>query len=364
MKKQATANNHKIATTTDKAKKPKFIYWFAYYNYDSPSVRYRAKYPLEYFKEKYGINNYLVTPGYSPSRIASFAIAYLSALLNLHKNSLIVIQRVNSNFIYSNLLKLLVKIRKHNTVYDLDDADYLENNSKTLYYFAKNCKFISAGSKLIADQLSYLNNNIIHSSSPISDLGIVKNKRNDLFTIGWIGGFGGEHKESLVKLIFPALKELDFNFRFFLLGANDNNSTYVRKYFSNFENIKVEIPLNVDWKNEVLIQKTVSSFDIGIATLINSEMQKSKSGIKAKQYMNNGVPVLSTNLPENNSVIIHGKNGFFCSNTKEFKERLIEFHNMSDDDYEYYSKNAKSSVEKFNYDFYLINLFETTTSYT
>jgi hypothetical protein len=40
-------------------------------------------------------------------------------------------------------------------------------------------------------------------------------------------------------------------------------------------------------------------------------MQLSKSGIKAKQYMNNGVPVLSSNLPENNTVVIDGFNVFF-----------------------------------------------------
>src|SRR4030067_1603790 len=107
-------------------KKIEFIYWFAYYNLDSPSVRYRAKYPLEFFRKHKGVESFLVIPGYSPSKIFLFLKAYFSVLFFRRKNSLIVIQRVQSHFIYSTLLKLLVKIRIKDTVYDLDDADYLE----------------------------------------------------------------------------------------------------------------------------------------------------------------------------------------------------------------------------------------------
>lgn len=295
-----------------KEKKIKFIYWFAYYNLNSPSVRYRAKYPLEYFQKKYGIDYYLIIPGYSLNKIVRFIIAFFSALISPKKDSIIVIQRVNSNFIYSNLLKLLVSIRKQNSIYDLDDADYLENDSKTIYYFAKKCNTISAGSKRIADHLSIYNSRILHTTSPIVDLNIVKNRKSEVFTVGWIGDFGGEHKSSLISFVFPALKELDFNVKLKILGVNKQSDLeFINEYFNNTENIQIEIPTNIDWNNETSIQNMITTFDVGIATLIDSEIHKSKSGIKAKQYMNNGVPVLSTKLPENNTVIIDGKNGYF-----------------------------------------------------
>jgi hypothetical protein len=144
-------------------KKIEFIYWFAYYNLDSPSVRYRAKYPLDFFKEEKGIDSYLVVPSYSISGILLFLKAYLSALFFRKRNSLIVIQRVQSNFIYAGLLKLLVRIRRKDTVYDLDDADYLEENQKTIFYFVKNCAKISAGSNAIAAYLSRFNHQIVHT---------------------------------------------------------------------------------------------------------------------------------------------------------------------------------------------------------
>ncbi len=336
-----------------------FIYWFAYYNLDSPSVRYRAQYPLEFFKKKYGINSSLIIPSYSPIRIFKFVIAYFSALFILKKDSIIVIQRVNTNFVFSNMLKFLVKIRKNNLVYDLDDADYLEYNPETIYYFAKRCKVISAGSKKIAEHLSQFNTSIVHTTSPIVDLNIVKKKRNELFTVGWIGGFGGEHKDSIIKYVFPALKELSFKFRLIMVGVTkDSDSKFIINYFDKTKNIDIVIAKDINWQNEIDIQNWIVTFDVGIATLLDTEIQRSKSGIKAKQYMNNGIPVLSTDLPENDSVIIDGENGFFCSNSLDFKNRITEFYEMSEIEYNRFSLNARHSIKNFNHEKYLLDLMK------
>jgi len=334
-------------------KKIGFIYWFAYYNLDSPSVRYRAKYPLDFFKENKSVGNYFIVPSYRPMEIYLFLKAYLSALFFRKPNSLIVIQRVQSHFIYSTLLKLLIRIKHQDTVYDLDDADYLEVNPKTIYFFAKHCEKISAGSKQIEKYLSQFNNQIIHTTSPIVDLEIVKKNRNTIFTIGWIGGFGGDHKDSLIELVFPALKELTFHLKLIVIGVLKlNDIEFIKNYFQDNSNIEIEIPLEIDWNDEVDIQNRIVLFDVGLATLTNSEMQLSKSGIKAKQYMNNGVPVLSTNLPENNTVVVDGVNGYFCATTNDFKERLNQFYKMTVTDYLQFSKNARESISNFDHNKY------------
>ncbi len=334
-------------------KKIEFIYWFAYFNLDSPSVRYRAKYPLDFFKENKSVGNYFIVPSYRPKGIYLFLKAYLSALFFRKPNSLIVIQRVQSHFIYSSLLKLLIRIKKQDTVYDLDDADYLEVNPKTIHFFAKQCEKISAGSKQIAEYLSQFNNQIVHTTSPTVDLEIFKTNRNTIFTIGWIGGFGGDHKDSLINFVFPALKELAFHLKLIVIGVLKlDDIEFIKNYFKDNSNIEIEIPLEIDWNDEVDIQKRIVLFDVGIATLTNSEMQLSKSGIKAKQYMNNGVPVLSTNLPENNTVVVEGVNGYFCSTTIDFKERINQFYKMTDTDYLQFSKYARESISNFDHNKY------------
>ena len=123
-----------------------FVYWFAFYNPDSASVRYRGQYPLEFLKDNYGINSYFIIPSYRPTRILKFIRAYFSALFFRKTNSLIVVQRLNTNWIYSTALRFLVKLRKTGTAYDLDDADYLENPPKSIFYFIKNCSTVYLGS--------------------------------------------------------------------------------------------------------------------------------------------------------------------------------------------------------------------------
>jgi glycosyltransferase involved in cell wall biosynthesis len=250
-------------------------------------------------------------------------------------------------------LKLLIRIRNHDTVYDLDDADYLEVKPKTIYYFAKHCEKLSAGSKQIEKYLSQFNNQIVHTTSPIIDLEIVKTTKNTNFTIGWIGGFGGDHKDSLIELVFPALKELTFHFKFIVIGVLKlDDIEFIKNYFQDNSNIEIEIPLEIDWNDEIDIQNRIVLFDVGIATLTNTEMQLSKSGIKAKQYMNNGVPVLSTNLPENNTVVVEDVNGYFCTTTNDFIERLNQFYKMSNSDYLQFSKNARKSISNFDHNKY------------
>jgi glycosyltransferase involved in cell wall biosynthesis len=331
----------------------KFIYWFAYYNLNSPSVRYRAHYPLKYFRSEKGGNSYLVIPSYSPGKIFLFLKAYLSALLFRKKDSLIVIQRVHSNFIYSSLLKLLVGIQKSNTVYDLDDADYLEYPAKTIHYFARHCHKISAGSTGIADYFKSFNPNVFVITSPTVDLNIVKKSRNAIFTIGWIGGFGGDHKNSLLQIVFPALRQLSFHLKLVIIGITEQEDfDFIPNYFDNCPHIKLDIPRTIDWNDETNLQNRIAQFDIGIATLTDTTFQRSKSGIKAKQYLNNGVPVLSTNLPENNRVVLDGVNGFFCESTIEFAERIRQFHQMSDEQYWAFSERARASVIHFDHQKY------------
>jgi glycosyltransferase involved in cell wall biosynthesis len=339
-------------------RKIKHIYWFAYFNLESPSVRYRGKYPLDYAKKMMGISSYFIIPGYSFYRIKSFAKAYFEALLFPKKHSIIVVQRVHSNFIYSNLLLLLVCLRKSISVYDLDDADYLQYNAKRIFQFVSKCGFISAGSRRIEEVLQKYNMRTFHVTSPVVNYNLTKKERNSLFTIGWIGGFHWGHKESLNKLLFPALRNLEFPIRLVMLGVNEDDKIEIEQYFESFKNIILDIPGEINWLDERNVQKKILHFDVGIATLENTEIQLSKSGFKAKQYLSLGIPVLCNNLPENNNVVVDGFNGFICDNSKQFEEKIIEIRNMENEEYNRLSKNALSTISNFDHNKYFDDLSE------
>ncbi|MDP2235270.1 MAG: glycosyltransferase [Bacteroidales bacterium] len=329
----------------------KFIYWFAYYNLDAPSVRYRGKYPLEYLKKRYNINSYFIISSYKPNKILLFLRAYFSALLFRKSNSLIVIQRIHSHFIYATLLKFLIKVQPANTFYDIDDADYLDFPPKTIYHFIKNCSGVFVGSRELAKNLSKFNKNILLNTSPTPDHVIVKTKKNSVLTIGWIGDFAGEHKEALMNFFFPALKELPFEIKLVILGVgrkHESDFQFLKDYFKSATNINLEMPRNIDWNNETDIQKRITEFDFGVATILDNELHRSKSAFKLKQYLNNGVPVLSSDIPENNYFVNEGVNGFLCSTTEKFRQRIIEINEMSNADYMKLSIQARQSNTNFN----------------
>jgi len=329
--------------------KPDYIYWFAFFNTYSPSVRYRATYALEFIKKNHGIRYQIVYPGYHPKKIGRFLSAYLSALFFRRKNSMIVIQRVHSDFIYANLLKFLLLFRKKNTVYDLDDADYLEHPPKNIFKFCKRCEKLIVSSNELVKNLSPYNSKIILNTSPVPDLNIVKKNRNGILNIGWIGCFSGDHKKTMMGIFFPALTDLPFTVKLTVLGVEtEKTKKEIENYFKASSNISLEIPMNIDWYDEEGIQNRIAQFDIGIATLTDTELQRSKSAFKLKQYLNNGVPVLSSDLPENNFFVKNGWNGFLCKNTEEFKLRIMEIQKMDDAKYGLLSVNARKSVIEFD----------------
>jgi len=212
---------------------------------------------------------------------------------------------------------------------------------------------VSAGSRAIGEHLHQFNHSVFQTPSPVIDMQLKKSHKNEIFTVGWIGSFAGEHRKGLVEILFPALQLLDFPFRFSLIGVQTlQDKQWVEAYFQHTANIKLDIPLGIDWKDESALQQRICALDVGIAILLPTAFHMSKSGIKAKQYLNNGVPVLSSDLPENNRVVIPGFNGFFCNKTEEFARRLKQFYTMRETEFSAFSANALNSVKPFNHEAY------------
>ncbi len=328
----------------------KFVYWFTFYGLESPTVRYRGKYPLDFLKANFGIDSYFIIPGYKWMQIWSFTKAYISALLFPKEDSLVVIQSIYSNFVYANSLKFLIKIRKRNTVFDVDDADYLRYPPGTICFFVKNCETVTVGSAELHKNLSKHNVNTVLIPCPTPDLKIVKiTPKGTPLTIGWIGDFTKGHKESLLQSFFPALMDLSFPVKLVLLGVTRKNEfDFLVNYFKGFTHVEVDIPQDINWNDELEVQNRIKDFDIGIATLLDEEFYRSKSAFKTKQCFNNGIPVLSSDIPENNLFVKHGINGYLCNNPEDFKQRIIEFNEMSQERYQEFSNKARNSIPEFN----------------
>jgi len=328
----------------------KHIYWFAHYNLTCPSTRYRGIIPLNHLSQIYGVGYDFVFPERSLKGIAKFFRIYLSSLFFRKSNSMIVVQKVCSNGIYANLLKLLIVLRPNCTQYDLDDAEYYRSGTQSLHFFLRHCKTISVGSAALKAYCLQFNPNVSILTSPVSKHGVVKKrKRNNKLHIGWVGDFGNgkiisrafSQKTSLFELLFPALRNVKHQVKVILIGVTrESDIAMVKDYFKDIPNVALEIPTDLNWQDDRWLYNEISRFDIGISAISNHPFNQSKSAFKVKQYLSVGVPVAASNVGENKRFTINSKNGFLCEKSEDFLRAIDCISEMADSDYNQMCENA------------------------
>ncbi len=324
------------------------IYWFAYYNFDEPSVRYRAKYPLKDMADKGLITYDLVIPGYSPPIVYKFLKTYFAIIFSRKQQSVIVFEKIHTTRFYASALKLLLRLQPNNTLYDIDDADYLKFPPRNIYYFMKNCAGCTAGSHELVKSVQKMNARVTLLTSPVIEHKFAKVRRNKLFTVGWVGYYNA-HRESLRQLFFPALLQLNFPVKLILLGVTKaEHHIEISRYFSANSNITIEVPEAIDWQDENALYESIVQFDVGVAPLLPTEINKAKSAFKIKQYLSCGVPVLGSATGENNVFLHHGINGYACHNPEDYAQYLETIASMPDAEYTTMSANAVSGKTSFS----------------
>lgn len=340
--------------------KIKHIYWFSYFNLDEPSVRYRAKYPLQRLLAEHNFTYDIVYPGYDFHNFINFLLTFFRVLFFRKNNSIIVFQKIFTTGIYATALKVLLYFRPRNTLYDIDDAEYTRRPAQTMHHFMKNCSACSAGSQALMEYIGQYNSQVLLLTSPIMQHDITKTKRESILTLGWIGYYGA-HRHSLTGLFFPGLLEIDFPLRLVLLGvANIQERQDIESYFKENKNIKIDTPFDLDWHNEESIYRLISTFDIGVAPLTDDEFNRAKSAFKLKQCLSCGVPVLASRVGENNVFLQDGLNGFFCDEPKDYFQKIKQINDMDEREYHQLSVCAKSSLPIFSIEHYcneFINFF-------
>lgn len=333
------------------------IYWFASYHLDSPSTRYRAKYPLDFLVDNQLISYDLIFPQRTVKGLLRFFKTYLKALFFKKSNDIIVIQKVCSNGFFAKALQCLVLFRKENTLYDLDDAEYLRQPTATLHFFLRHCEKITVGSEALCQYALQFNSKVYLQTSPVVSHCFQKKEKNDTLTIGWAGDVGNgniiskpfSHKTSLFQLLFPALKLMTIPLNICILGVkNEADVEEIKAFFQEKTNINIEIPFPLNWQNDMWLYEKMTTWDIGVSPMILHPFNEAKSAFKAKQYLSCGLPVLASPTGENTSFVLDGQNGFICNNTTEFYDKIMQFEVMDKAKYEQMSRNALDSKIHFS----------------
>lgn len=337
------------------------LYWFAYHDAHSASVRYRGLYVVEYLKRKFNYSCDFVVPGYSFRNVFQFIGLFIEIVFFKKKDAVLMIQKVHSRGIYAAALRLLVKCNRMPVLFDLDDAEYLRASPESLNYFLKRASICVAGSESLKDYCLQFNRNAVVNTSPVIEHGVSPERRDRPFTIVWIGGYNTNnpvsasfsHKRSLKELFFPALQQIAEPVHLILLGVTLEEDVWeLEEIFNHNENIRIEIPLKIDWQDETWVYRQIAKADLGIAPMVDHPFNEAKSAFKAKQYLSCGVPVLASDVGENRRFVKQGENGFLCRNAEEFQGRMQEFMRMDIHTREKFSTSAKASASEFDMDGY------------
>lgn len=326
---------------------PSHIYWFAYYNPDSPSTRYRGKYLLEEIQARRGISYSFVFPGYAPANILWFLRVFFNALLFRKKGSVIVFQKIHTRRLYGTALRILLFFQRKNTLYDLDDAEHIRFPRGATNHFLKNCTATVTGSEALLTYAQSLSPKVWQATSPILRHQQEKSRRNSRLDMVWIG-FYNAHQENLKTLIFPALEQLDFPIKLTLLGVNrPHQREELLHRFAALDHVELEIPEDINWLDETEVYQRIVRADLGLAPLLDTEINRCKSAFKLKQYLSCGLPVLSSPVGENQLFLNPQVNGLFCENAHDFAKGVRFFAEMEDEAYWNYSAEALRSSEVF-----------------
>lgn len=315
-------------------------------------MRYRGTYLLEHLKKEH----YIRYHHFIPYRTAFSLLRLLSLLLVLRigrKNHLIVIQRVSSfGFYGKSLQRLIQKTRhKHHFIYDLDDAIYEEMESDAqICWFMKHVHQVYVGSEELKEYALKQNLHVTVLTTPV-----IPDERNAVFKfkdglrLGFIGCYWGTHFQNMRDLVFPSLKELPFSVELVIIGANkEQERLETITYFTGLPHVQVVFREISNWMDEREINKAMLDWDLGLAPLKNTVVCRAKSAFKVKQYLNLGIPVISTRVGENSRFVRHAENGFFFDSTDELCEILQQFQAKSKDERNALSRQAKASVEAFS----------------
>ena len=280
---------------------------------------------------------------------------------------MIFIQKVCTNRLYANALKMLILIHKSNTNYDLDDAEQIRTKTHSLHFFLRNCETISVGSDTLLQYCAVFNRNVYLQTSPIIDHDARKAAKHKMLTLGWVGDSGNgnkisepfSHKTSLFKLLFKPLLEINHPLKLILIGIKKQSDiVQIKSYFKDRTNIELEIPTELNWKNDRWLYSDITKFDVGLSPMVNHEFNQAKSAFKAKQYLSCGVPVIASDVGENGEFVKNNFNGIICKNSEEIKAAIHRFIEMDDGEYSVYSANCLENKSEYSMENYCKRLLE------
>ncbi len=253
--------------------------------------------------------------------------------------TIVVGQRIGAPGFQLHWLKLW---RRHKLVWETDDdlwtvdptntraaRIFTEGMLRALEDVARVAHMVTVTSEPLAETMRRFNDNVVVIPNHIDATLLDRDRpRRDRLTVGWAGG-DSHHRD--LKMVAPHLRRFfDRNPHVDLhtIGWGSQNPPeafpkHLREHVHPNPLHTMKVPYrHSGWSEQVEDYYTKIDFDIGLAPLIPSVFNRSKSAIKALEYAALGIPVVASDEGPYREFVIDGVTGFLIKRDHEWQSRL------------------------------------------
>lgn len=243
---------------------------------------------------------------------------------------------------------LIARFFRKKIIYDFDDAIWISNTSEENKLISKlkwHTKFfsictwsykISCCNEFLAENSRKYNQNIsiIPTTIDTQKYSVENPKDKDVNRI--IIGWTGTHSTlTYLSPLIDLIKQITEKYPMVIFRVICNKRPEWK--FPNLQYVR--------WNKTTEIED-LRKIDIGLMPLPVTDWAKGKCGFKILQYFSMGIPTLASPVGINKDIITQGKNGYLCSNEKEWMEQ-INILVQSSELRKLVGNNGRKTVEQF-----------------
>lgn len=189
---------------------------------------------------------------------------------------------------------------------------------KSVEHCASTAHMVTVSTEPLAEVMRELNPNVVMIPNHIDGALLeVDRRRADRLTVGWAGG--DSHRRDWLEIAPGIRRFLNRNpdVDFHMIGADYRREARLRGRWTGWSPRLIDYYMSID-------------FDIGLAPLVPSIFNRSKSHIKALEYAALGIPVIAADVGPYRDFVIDGVTGFLVSRPHEWEQRLRDLVNDHD----------------------------------
>jgi len=196
----------------------------------------------------------------------------------------------------------------HNVYSRLAVQDAVENCMITSELVTVTCEHLA---EVVRARTGHPNVKVIGNYIPEFVLGLNRGRPRRL-TLGWTGGVSHSWDVQLIAEPVREAMEANPSVQLHIVGS-DFRPTF------NAPRMRM-----THWVEDKRSYYSHLDFDIGLAPIVSSEFNESKSFLKALEYAALGIPVIASDFGEYRNFVVDGVTGFLCSTGKQWKRALRE----------------------------------------